>query len=70
MLELAELIIKLTNSNSKIIFKDLPKDDPIKRRPDITLAKEKLNWEPCVDINDGLAKTISYFKSKLAEINK
>ena len=70
VLELAELIIKLTNSNSKIIFKDLPKDDPIKRRPDITLAKEKLNWEPCVDINDGLAKTISYFKSKLAEINK
>ena len=70
VLELAELIIKLTNSNSKIIFKDLPKDDPIKRRPDITLAKEKLNWEPRVDINDGLAKTISYFKSKLAEINK
>ena len=70
VLELAEQIIKLTNSNSKIIFKDLPKDDPIKRRPDITLAKEKLNWEPCVDINDGLAKTISYFKSKLAEINK
>lgn len=65
ILEFAELIIKLTNSNSKIINKPLPKDDPTRRKPDITLAKEKLDWEPKVDIKEGLLKTIEYFEKKI-----
>ena len=62
ILELAELIISLTNSKSKIINLPLPLDDPNRRRPDISLAKEKLNWEPKVNIIEGLKKTIQYFK--------
>ena len=65
ILELAEIIIKLTNSKSKIVFKELPKDDPKQRQPDISLAKAKLNWEPKVNLEDGLKETISYFKEKL-----
>ena len=65
ILELANLIIKLTGTKSKIIFKPLPSDDPIKRKPDITLAHEKLNWSPKIDIKEGLEKTIEYFKRKL-----
>ena len=65
MLELANLIIKMTNSKSKIVYKDLPQDDPIRRQPDISLAKEKLKWEPNVDIEEGLPKTIEYFKKKI-----
>ena len=64
---LAELILELTNSNSKIIYKPLPSDDPTQRRPDISLAKEVLNWEPKVDINEGLGNTIKYFENKLRE---
>jgi len=67
ILEFAELIIELTNSKSKIIYKPLPEDDPIKRKPDITTAKEKLNWEPKIDIKEGLTKTIEYFDKKLKE---
>lgn len=67
ILEFAELIIKLTNSNSKIVYKPLPGDDPAKRRPDISLAKEKLGWEPVVNIEDGLLKTIKYFEQKIGE---
>ena len=55
----------MTSSNSKIIYKELPKDDPTKRRPDIKLAKEFLNWEPKVELKDGLCKTIDYFKKIL-----
>ena len=66
VLELAELIIKLTNSNSKIVYKPLPSDDPIKRKPDITIAKQKLDWSPQVDIEIGLTKTINYFMKKLS----
>lgn len=62
MLELAEKIIYLTNSKSKIIFMPLPMDDPKQRQPDISLAKEKLNWNPIVDLDLGLEKTIQYFK--------
>lgn len=62
VLDLAELIISLTKSKSKIIHLKLPKDDPIKRRPNISLAQEKLNWSPKVDIVEGLERTISYFK--------
>ncbi len=63
--ELAEQVIKLTGSNSKIIFKDLPQDDPIKRRPDISLAKEKLDFSPTVQLEEGLKYTIEYFNSLL-----
>lgn len=62
VLDFAKLIIKMTNSNSKIVNKSLPSDDPIKRRPDISLAKQELDWQPTVDIVDGLNKTIEYFK--------
>lgn len=61
ILEFAKLVIKLTNSNSEIVFKELPKDDPIQRKPDITKAKEILNWQPVVDIETGLKNTIEYF---------
>ena len=62
ILDFAKLVIKLTNSKSKIINKPLPADDPTRRQPDITLAKKKLDWEPKIDIEEGLAKTIDYFK--------
>ena len=62
ILELAKKIIKLTNSKSKIIFKELPQDDPKQRQPDITVAKQKLNWQPKIKLQDGLIKTIEYFK--------
>ncbi len=65
ILEFAKLIIKLTNSNSKIVFAPLPSDDPIQRLPDISLAKEKLAWEPKIDIETGLIKTIQYFENVL-----
>ncbi len=63
VLELANLIIELTGSESKVIFKDLPQDDPEKRKPDISLAKDKLDWKPSVKLEDGLIKTIDYFRS-------
>jgi UDP-glucuronate decarboxylase len=63
IIELAEKIIALTNSKSKIIFKPLPQDDPKQRCPDITLAKKELNWEPKIQLEEGLLKTIHYFKS-------
>lgn len=62
ILDFAKLIIELTNSNSEIIFKEIPSDDPVQRKPDITLAKEKLNWEPKISIKTGLKKTIKYFE--------
>ncbi len=62
ILELAKKVIKLTGSGSKVIFEDLPEDDPTRRRPDISLAKEKLNWEPKVELDGGLKKTVEYFK--------
>jgi len=65
ILELASKIIKLTNSRSEIIFRPLPADDPKQRRPDITLAKEKLGWFPCKSLEEGLEKTIHYFDGLL-----
>ena len=65
MLELANLIIKLTKSKSKIVFKELPSDDPTKRKPNISLAKEKLGWEPKINLEKGLKKTIIYFKKEV-----
>ena len=60
---LAEMVLEMTGSKSKITYKELPSDDPVKRKPDITKAQEILGWKPKVDIKDGLAKTIEYFKS-------
>ena len=65
MRELAETVIRLTNSKSKLVFKPLPQDDPRKRKPDITLAKNTLGWEPKVSIEQGLMKTIEYFNKIL-----
>jgi len=65
ILNLAKKIIEITNSKSKIVFKPLPEDDPIRRKPDITLAKEKLNWEPKISLEEGLKKTIDYFEKIL-----
>ena len=65
ILELAEKIIHITDSRSKIIHKPLPTDDPRQRKPDITLAKKELNWWPKIKLEDGLKKTISYFKKNL-----
>jgi UDP-glucuronate decarboxylase len=61
ILELAEKLIHLTGSKSKIVFKPLPSDDPRQRQPDISLAKEKLGWNPTIPLEDGLVKTIEYF---------
>jgi nucleoside-diphosphate-sugar epimerase len=65
--ELAETILSLTDSKSKIIFKPLPNDDPKQRKPDITKAKEKLNWEPKVDLETGLTHTIDWIKKELSK---
>ena len=65
MIELAEKVLKLTQSKSKIVFQSLPQDDPKQRRPNIELAKEKLNWQPTIFLEEGLKKTINYFKHLL-----
>jgi len=65
--ELAETILELTDSKSKIIYKPLPNDDPKQRRPDITKAKDKLNWEPKVDLKTGLTSTIDWIKKELSK---
>ena len=65
ILELAESVLKLTGSKSKLIFRSLPEDDPIRRRPDITLAKKNLDWQPRVSLEEGLKETIHYFKKEL-----
>lgn len=71
ILMLAQKVIELTGSKSKIMFKPLPSDDPMMRQPDISLAKRELGWSPKVNLNEGLIKTISYFEntvSKLTEV--
>ena len=65
--ELSETILKLTNSKSEIIYKPLPNDDPQQRRPDISKAKDKLNWEPKVDLETGLNTTIEWIKKELSK---
>jgi len=65
MLQLAEAVLRLTRSRSTIIFKPLPQDDPRQRKPDITLAKEKLGWTPQVALEDGLRATIAYFEKAI-----
>lgn len=66
MLELAEQVIDLTGSKSEIIHLDLPQDDPKQRQPDIALAKSELDWEPKVELREGLKKTIEYFEAELS----
>jgi UDP-glucuronate decarboxylase len=61
--ELAEKVIEMTGTSSKIIYKPLPEDDPTQRQPDITQAKSELNWEPVIALEEGLKPTIEYFKS-------
>jgi UDP-glucuronate decarboxylase len=71
MKELAELVIELTGAKSKIVYMPRPADDPTQRRPDITLAREKLNWEPKIPLREGLKRTIEYFKSiRLSDFRK
>ena len=65
ILELAEKVVKMTGSRSKIVFKPLPPDDPVQRQPDIALARKTLSWEPTVALEDGLRETIDYFKRTL-----
>lgn len=67
MLELAQLVLELTNSKSKLVFMPLPQDDPMQRKPVIDLAKAELGWEPKVPLREGLVKTIAYFDSILSE---
>lgn len=64
MRELAEKIVKLTKSSSKIVYRPLPEDDPKQRRPDLALAKAKLGWEPKVSIDEGLERTVAYFRKR------
>ncbi len=66
ILELAEKVLRITGSKSKIAFKPLPQDDPVRRCPDIALAEERLRWKPCVSLGEGLEKTIEYFKKALS----
>ena len=65
MLELAEMVIATTGSNSEIVFEPLPADDPRQRRPDITLARERLGWEPQIQLAEGLQRTADYFRESL-----
>jgi UDP-glucuronate decarboxylase len=67
ILELAEKVIKLTKSKSRIIFKPLPEDDPAQRQPDIRLAKKRLKWKPTVKLEDGLKETIKYFRKLVSD---
>jgi UDP-glucuronate decarboxylase len=66
MLELAEKVLKLTGSTSRLVHRPLPQDDPRQRKPDISLAREKLDWQPTVALEDGLKETIAYFRKVLA----
>ena len=65
MLQLAEMVLTLSNSKSKIIYQPLPSDDPKQRQPNIDLAKDKLGWQPKVELKDGLKETIAYFKKMI-----
>jgi UDP-glucuronate decarboxylase len=66
ILELAERLIRLTGSRAKIVFRPLPQDDPVQRKPDIRLARETLAWQPKIPLEEGIEKTIAYFRSVIA----
>ena len=61
--QLAEMVVEVSGSKSKLVYRPLPADDPTRRRPDITLAKKHLDWEPKIPLKEGLEKTIEWFKS-------
>jgi UDP-glucuronate decarboxylase len=67
MLELAEEVRRITGSNSDLVFKPLPSDDPTQRKPDIRLAQKLLDWTPTVNLRDGLERTVDYFRRRLAD---
>jgi UDP-glucuronate decarboxylase len=68
ILQLAEMVIKLTGASSKLVFKPLPSDDPMQRKPDIGRAREALGWEPAVQLGAGLERTIEYFEKLLVDV--
>jgi UDP-glucuronate decarboxylase len=67
ILELAELVLRIVGGKSKLVFKPLPSDDPRQRQPDISLARQRLGWEPRVTLEDGLKETIAYFRKTLGQ---
>ena len=67
--QLAERVLALVGSRSKIIYMELPQDDPQQRRPDITLAKAQLNWQPSIELDEGLCRTVEYFRAALGQGN-
>jgi UDP-glucuronate decarboxylase len=69
MLELAQTVLKITGSSSSIEYKPLPQDDPRRRRPDISRAKALLDWEPKIQLEDGLLKSLNHFRSALKNTN-
>ncbi len=66
MIQLAEMIIRMTKSRSKLVFKPLPQDDPMQRKPIIDMAKEHLNWQPKIALEEGLDRTIAYSRTQLS----
>ena len=66
ILECAQAVLEVTSSKSELCFEPLPEDDPIRRRPDITRARKLLGWEPQVQLTEGLARSLDFFKSKLS----
>ena len=68
--QLAEKVIDMTGSSSQIVYKELPVDDPTQRKPDITLAKQELGWEPKVQLDEGLEKTVAYFRERIEKLKK
>jgi UDP-glucuronate decarboxylase len=66
VMELAEKILRLAKSSSKIDFRPLPQDDPVRRKPDITLARDNLKWKPTVPLDEGLERTVHFFRQLLA----
>ncbi|MNU03187.1 UDP-glucose 4-epimerase [compost metagenome] len=68
--QLAETVVDMVNTGSRVVYQPLPVDDPKQRRPDITKARDILGWEPKVQLREGLAKTIDYFESQLGTVAK
>jgi UDP-glucuronate decarboxylase len=66
--ELADIVVSLTGSRSEIVRRPLPQEDPVQRQPDISLAVEKLGWQPVVPLHEGLARTIDYFEKALSNV--
>jgi nucleoside-diphosphate-sugar epimerase len=65
MIELATTVLQITNSKSELKFESLPQDDPRQRKPDISRAKEILNWQPSIELNEGITRTVEYFSNLL-----